>query len=467
MTLELFPYQEFAADWLARRERAALLDEVGIGKTAEVIRALDLRRAVRVVVVCPAHLREMWRGEFYKFGLVPRRVCKAQSVHDFVAWSRGVFDVLAVSYDMATRWKEHFDDHGEIFDALVIDESHKLKNMGAKRTRAVLGPHGDGLGGIAQHAVQGWFVTGTVNPNDPADHYTTLRFARATSLSRDAFVRRYFHSRPGTWGERNTPRKERLAELRGLITANSIRRTLKEVGHELPPIHLTTTLIDGDTTKVREMLAATPGLEQDILDAVEAGGLSRLNIEQPIATLRRLIAEAKAVPYAEMLADELDAAPDRKVVVMGISRDALLRIRDVLAARNHWSVVIMGGVLERARQDALTAFQGRGARPGEPAIPPSPACRALIGNMDSAGTGLTLTVSAHLDVFESSWVPATNAQGIGRIRRRGQEREQHARFVMLARSLDEVVVQVVADKTAAIALVDGEAMMAAPVREVA
>ena len=363
---------------------------------------------------------------------------------------RAALHVLVLSYERALRWKPMFDEHAEIFDFLVADESHYMKSLGASRTRAVLGVHGDGIGGLAQHAVQGWLLTGTVNPNDPADCYTFLRFCGATSLSRELFVRRYFHSRPGTWGERNTPRRDRVDELRGMIAANSIRRTLAQVGYTLPPIHLTTTMVDGDTADVRALLAATPDLEHAILEAVEAGGLSRLNLEQPIATLRRLIAEAKAVPYAEMLADELDAAPDRKVVVMGISRDALLRVKDVLAARGHWSVVIMGGVPEAARQEALRAFRE------------SPTCRVMIGNLDAAGTGLTLTAAAHLDVLESAWSPAKNAQAIKRIRRIGQEREQHARFVILARSLDEVVVQVVADKTAAIAMVDGEAMMAAP-----
>jgi SNF2 family DNA or RNA helicase len=73
-----------------------------------------------------------------------------------------------------------------------------------------------------------------------------------------------------------------------------------------------------------------------------------------------------------------------------------------------------------------------------------------------------LTESSDIDIFESDWSPAGNAQAIKRVHRYGQQREVSARFITLAKSIDEAVNRIVAGKTAAIAEVEGSAMTAAP-----
>ena len=449
MTLPLFPFQEAGADWIARRARCGLLDVPGLGKSAQVIRAIDLRRMTRGLIICPAHLRENWRAEFAKFGHFQRKIVKGQTIHDFEAWSRGAFDIMLVSYELATKWEPHFHDLGEPLDFVAMDEAHYLSRLGTQRTTAILGPHGDGREGLVKWAQQAWWITGTLLPNDPAQCYSFLRFSGAMSLGLDAFKHRYFFSRNSLWGERNRPKPEYLAELQALIVNNSIRRTFIDVGIQLPDIFLTTTLVDGDTEHIRLMLSKHPGLDQSIVDAVNSGGLSFLD-SQHVATLRRLIAEAKALPYAEMLLDELHQDPARKVVVMGVSRDALQTVRDYLAKYKIWCVLVQGGVSEAARNQAVESFQGNDG------------CRVFLGNIRAAGTGLTLTAAAHIDIMESDWTPAGNDQAVKRIRRIGQQRTQHARFITLARSLDEVVNRVVAEKTRAIAMVEGDPMLSAP-----
>ena len=449
MALQLFPYQDTGANWIATRRRSGLLDVPGLGKSAQVIRALDLRRVKRGIIVCPAHLTSNWIREHGLFAVMPRRLVKIRNIHDLIAWMRGVFDVAVMSYEMATRLAPHIHDEGETFDFMAMDEAHYLSKLDTKRASALLGVNGTGHGGLVQWAEQAFWVTGTLMSNDPIQCWTFLKFAGAVQLSHAAFQRRYFTTRTTTWGDRNKPRTETLPELQMLIANNSIRRTFEQVGIELPPIHLTTTLVDGDTDEIKRLLAQHPGLDSSILHAIEQGGLSFLD-SQHVASMRRLIAEAKAVPYAEMLLDELRADPDRKVVVMGIHRLPLQMIRDYLAKHKVWAVLVQGGMAEHAKQQAVDSFQS------------NPLCRVFLGNIESAGTGYTLTAAAWIDMFESDWRPAGNDQAIRRIRRIGQQRTQHARFIALARSLDEAVNRVVAEKTKAIAMVEGSAMIAAP-----
>ena len=108
--LDLFAYQAQAADIMAGRERYGLHDEMGIGKTATTIGAIDRIGGVRGLIVCPGMLRENWIKEFRKFGQRQLRLCKGQNIHDFVAWSRNKYDVLITSYELATKWAWSADE---------------------------------------------------------------------------------------------------------------------------------------------------------------------------------------------------------------------------------------------------------------------------------------------------------------------------------------------------------------------
>ena len=228
-----------------------------------------------------------------------------------------------------------------------------------------------------------------------------------------------------------------IAELRQAVRSVCMKRTPEQVGLQLPPIHLTTVGIDGDTEEIRALLRGHPGLEASILEAVEMGGMSFLDA-QHIATLRRLVGEAKAPAYVELISEELDSGLD-KIVIFGIHRKALEIVRDGLA---RFGVVrIDGDTSERDRVEAVRRFQE------------DPDCRVCVANIKSGGTGLTLTAASRVDMFESDWAPASNAQALKRIHRIGQTRECEARFVSLLSSIDEVVSETVARKTAAIAKV--------------
>lgn len=438
---ELLAYQEDGAAWLAPRARAGLLDEPGVGKTAQAVRAADKVHGVRGIVICPAAVREHWRGEFRRFGLIHRRVCKGQTIHDYVAWSKGLFDVLVCSYELATKWAPYIEAACEPLDFGILDEAHYLKEPSTARAKAILGTDSDGVGGIIGWCRHAWWLTGTPIPNDPLDIFTFLRFAGVMPLDRRDFTRRYFKVKPKTYSTSQTIKPEMVSEIRALIGNNTIRRRKVDIGLQLPPIWMTSTLVDGDTSAVLDLLRQHPGLDKRIIEAVRTGSLARMD-EDCIPTLRRLIGEAKAVAYGHMIMEELNGGLD-KVVVFGIHRAALLSLHQFFAARDMCSVVIQGGVSETDRQKAMHAFQN------------DPACRIFIGNIKAAGTGLTLTASAALDMLESDWTPAGNSQAIMRVHRITQTRAVRARFITLANSFDETVNEIVAQKTAAIAEVEG------------
>lgn len=448
MTLDLFAYQAEAADIMCSRDRFGLHDEMGIGKTATTIGAINRILGSRGMIVCPAMLRANWLREWEKFSKYDLRVCKGKDQHDFIAWRRGRFDMLITSYEQATNWASDFKRDFEVLDFLVFDEAHYLKNQEAQRTKALLG---NGETGLVEFAEYSWHVTGTPMSNDPMDIYTFLRFAKAIDLEREEFVRYFFERRPTKFGFRHFTKSHMVGTLQALIANNSIRRTHKDVGMYLPPIWLKEVLIEGDANGVKQIADAVkeyPHLEAMIIYAIENEDLSLLDAPH-IATLRRLVGKVKAVAYSQMLKWELDAGAAKRVAFF-VHTEPLLYLRNFLQKHGYQCVVAYGDTPEVERQDAVKRFME------------DPNVSVFLGNMRVAGVGLTLTESSEIDIVESDWSPANNAQAIKRVHRYGQTEEVHGRFITLAKSIDEVVNRIVAQKTANIAEIEGFSMAAAP-----
>lgn len=448
VTLQLFDYQAQGADLMASRQRFGLHDEMGIGKTPTSIGAIDRIGGERGIIVVPAMLRENWLNEIRRFSTTERRVCKGRNIHDFVAWSRGRFDILVTSYELMTKWMPAFHQHGEFLDFLIFDEAHFLKNSESQRTRALLGKDAGGDDSLTQWAEHAWHVSGTPMANDPMDVYTFLRFTRAMDLNPNDFQKHFFDTRLSTYGARNTMKADALRDMQQLIYNNSIRRTHQDVGMYLPQIWLKEVLIEGHTLDLEKAMAAYPHLEQAIIEAIETGNLDAMSADY-IAVVRRLVGKAKAVAYAELLKLELDSGAGKRVVFCWHT-EPLLHVKKYLERHGYGAVAVYGSTPEHERIEAVRRFQS------------DPDCKVFIGNIRVAGTGLTLTASCEIDMLESDWSPAGNAQAIKRVHRYGQTNEVHARFITLAKSIDVQVNKTVARKTASIAQIEGHAMTAAP-----
>ncbi len=433
MAEQLEPYQVAGALFLAGRPRASIFDEPGLGKTAQAIRAREMCGDTSpALVICPAGVRQVWPYQFSLWGRTGAKVIKADSIFDLSTWLRGRIDVLVISYEQAVMWQN--DLRRDFFGPLIIDESHYLKNPDAKRTKAICGD-GTGAGGIAAFASHVWTLTGTPIKNDPADLWIPLRLAKATDLSFTKFQKKYFKQAASTFSVVNTIRKEMLPEIKALIASMSLMRTFDDVGAQLPPIRLDILPVDGTQEAIVNYLRQYPGLSERIVASVEAEQSLSFDDGTHISTLRALIAEAKAPGYAKLITEELKSGTIDKLVVMANHRKAIELVTTHLQQAGIKAEKIVGGTSENDRTTIVRSFQDD----------PN-GVRVIVGNIQAAGTGLTLTAACRLDMLESSWTPADNVQAIRRVRRKGQTRPTLARFVMLNDSFDQRVAKVVVRK---------------------
>jgi SNF2 family DNA or RNA helicase len=154
------PNEAAGAAFLAANYRASIVGGRWADRAARAIRARELVKADRTIVICPAGERRVWPSQFRRSA----RAVPACSIFDLINWQRGKVDVLVMSYEQAVNWSA--DIASDFFDALIIDESHYLKNPEAGRTRRIIGAKGDGDYAISGFASYAWCLTG-VRPVAP------------------------------------------------------------------------------------------------------------------------------------------------------------------------------------------------------------------------------------------------------------------------------------------------------------
>jgi SWI/SNF-related matrix-associated actin-dependent regulator 1 of chromatin subfamily A len=451
----LFPYQREGVAWLATRKRAVLGDEMGLGKTPTAIRAAASVACSRIIVLTPASMIEVWRAEFSRWGCGGQRIVAPQApgevpvtgpVACVVSYDRAKLPAMRNAL-LACRW-----------DVLICDEAHFLKNRTSARARSVLGPNLDEAGGLLSACTRAWGLTGTPMPNSADELWPLLRAFGPEALMLDGRLMPYW-----TWRRRycvevplgNTNRTKIVGvrhaeELRERVRRVMLRRKKAEVLKDLPPIREAEIALGWrDYGKAAAALAvAEPGdmaRLRDLAGEVErAGGdpdkaaakLLEAASDESTSRLRRLVAALKAMALGALLRDEMEGGSE-KLVVFGWHRLTTNILLEDL--RPFGAVVVDGRTPQAQRKEAVDRFQA------------DPACRVFIGQIQAAGTGLTLTAASDLVFAELSWVPAENAQAAMRVHRINQHRPVLVRYATLAGTIDEAVVRTLVRKSRDIA----------------
>lgn len=157
-TVDLADFQRAGVEQAQRiiGERGGVLvaDSVGLGKTYVALALIEMaiREGKRVLLVCPAGLRRMWRVELAK--------------HD-------------VELRLITHSALALHPPGQAFDLVVVDEAHAFRNPATRRHRA--------LRRVCRHA-RVLLLTATPVNNSLADLYFLLRLWMPDSGLRDVGI---------------------------------------------------------------------------------------------------------------------------------------------------------------------------------------------------------------------------------------------------------------------------------------
>ncbi|MEA2194481.1 MAG: SWI/SNF-related matrix-associated actin-dependent regulator of chromatin subfamily A-like protein 1 [Solirubrobacteraceae bacterium] len=434
---ELAPFQWAAVRYALEARRCFFADEQGLGKTVEALATLEADGAFPAIVVCPASLKLNWQREAEHWlghrsvALVEGRMAVAPSA-----------DITILNYEIVAAQREGLSRIGP--RALVVDESHYVKNPQAKRTQAVRR--------LAASVVEGGLklaLSGTPVLNHAEELVAQLRvIGRLEDFGSGAqFTRRF----------RGELSEERLHW--HLRRRCFVRRLKSEVLPQLPakrqvvvPVALSNTteyrLAEED---VIAWLRSQP-LDLRELNATIAATLRAQRLAQ-LGTLQRLAARGKLAAALSWIADFLASGEPLVVFARHVE------VQEALLARFPAAGHLLGRDSAVAREAAVRAFQD----PGGPQL--------LIGATRVAGQGITLTRASNVAFLELEWTPAMHDQAEDRCHRIGQHDAVTAWYLLAADTIDETMAELIQRKRGVIAAVtdgrrlDGDGLVEAVVRE--
>lgn len=439
---------------LATSRRALLLDDAGLGKSMQMIRAACAIGAKRVLIVCPPIAVGSWAEQVrlwhygghtltfdtYVLGALSPGNTRIAARH--AASGYFILPMSQISADPEANARSLSAPECDPFDVLIVDEAHKLANEGANRTGAVYGPGAALVGGIAQNCKRRWIATATPTPLNAGQLYPHLRalfpdvlagFFDGKQPSREQFEDYFCDVGETPYGRQiKGNQTDRVGELVRALRPYTIRRSKAEVAPELGAIVTSEVLVEtggaGDLKYPTDFLQRCDTVSDDDFLALIGHPHMQHKLgdrqderpgdgpKSPLAWLGR----RKAPFAADWLADFLFANPREKVLVFARHLWVVDALAESMHAGGFGYRVIRGDTPTDIRTANVEAFQN------------DPDVRVFIGQMRAANTAVTLTAASTVLIVEPDPSPDENYQAISRAHRLGQKDVVNAYFLTAA-----------------------------------
>ena len=378
---------------------------MGLGKTIQALAWLEIHPDVRpAVIIVPASLKLNWQKEIRQWMSTNRTVhiCSGKK-----ADAKITADIFIINYDILTNeWIEVFKNAG--VQAMILDESHYIKNETAKRTKAVKKLHR-----IVKHTIA---LSGTPITNRPIEFYTTIKML-APSLfgSKFQYAMQFCnaHNNGFGWdfnGAKNTD------QLHNILTSSiMVRRLKKDVLKELPAkvISVVPMEINNRSTYLRAENDFIKYLRE--IDPAKAKAAERAETLVQIEGLKQLTIQGKIKVCIDWIKDHIET--NGKLVIFCTHKNT---IDLLMEAFGDIAVKLDGSTTQAERQEVVDRFQK------------DEKIRLFVGNIKAAGVGITLTAASSVAFLELGWTPGEHVQAEDRIHRIGQEADSVNIYYLLA-----------------------------------
>ncbi|GBM73450.1 DNA excision repair protein ERCC-6-like [Araneus ventricosus] len=484
---KLYPYQREGVAWMWKlfnmKKGGVLGDDMGLGKTFEVIAFLsgliDADRIKYALIIMPVSLLPNWEKEFRKWSpgisvSLFHGTSKRERERNLLRIQRRGH-VLLTSYGMvinALSLLTEFEGRPFVWDYVILDEGHKIKNP-TKTTKAV-------------HAIPSknrLVLTGTPIQNNLLELWALYDFVHQGTLlgSLKTFKMQYENTISRAREKDSTAGEKRLGtemaeNLKMLIKPYFLRRTKAEIWNKEPRTSDGMSDLEKEMEQLRISKNKLNTRKNDLIvwtfmseaqceiyrsflhsEAVRTILVSKRSPLVELTTLKKicdhprllsqraclqlglngdmdeedlqrelndestysssidnvtdevLVAESGKMKFLIKLLENLKSEGHR-TLVFSLSRRILDMINRILINRR-WKVLRIDGTISKIeeRERRIQLFQN------------DPSYSVFLLTTQVGGVGITLTAADRVVIYDPSWNPATDAQAVDRVYRIGQQ----------------------------------------------
>ncbi len=449
---EPYPYQlKVALNVLREKSSLALLaDEVGLGKTIEVGIVLKehlIRGNIHsVLIVTPKALERQWQEELQeKFD------------EEFLTFDDEDFhyshDRIILSFNRLSRNIHQVSNRQ--WDLVIVDEAHMLINTASLRRQAIA------------ELDRRYMLMCTATPlcNRLTDLYSLVDLLYPGLLgSEKEFRKTYFEDRSG-----RICKTDKKVQLKSIVSKVMIRTLRSESGIPFPERYVYSVRIkgtpeeydiirctlnymksiskfssqnesDGDTRSegyllMKEIFAlqqslssSSQALKKSLTNRLEKHPEQKNSLEPILKKLDHVENSSKV----EILIETLSEMPDEQAVIFTLRLETAYMLVDVLNENFMTARVYEGRLTGHERQDIVHQFrQGK--------------IRYLVAT-DAAAEGLNLQSASIVINYDLHWNPMKLEQRIGRLHRRGQEKDVNVFNMVIQDTMDDYILKVLFEK---------------------
>ncbi len=419
---ELLPYQMDGIAFAAGAGRAVLADEMGLGKTIQGVGVAEfLARFAgvqRVLVVCPASLKNQWLAEIRRFCDRSVQIVAGKTAERAGQYNSGAFFTIA-NYEQVLR--DHLDIERTAWDLIVLDEAQRIKNWEAKTSQVIK----------MLRSPFALVLTGTPLENRLDDLYSVVEFIDDRRLG-PAY--RFMHGHRVVDDSGRVLGYKNLDALRERLKPVLLRRTRQSIRLDLPPrsteiVRIPATaeqkgMHDSHMSLVAQITAKKFITEMDLLRLQKALLMARMSANSTQLVDKQAPGFSSKLERLVDLLEQLVAEPGRKIILFSEWTSMLNLIEPLLKKLKAGFVRLDGQVPQKQRQQLVQRFQTDAT------------CRCFL-TTNAGSTGLNLQAADTVINVDLPWNPALLEQRIARAHRMGQKRNVQVYLLVTEATIED------------------------------
>ena len=429
-----------------------LLFEMGCGKTITAIAIMGALwkygKVKKVLVVAPSSVCGVWPKEMEEMAdfpfaaavMVGDKKKRLAALDSLGRAEKGSLQMAIINYE--STWREEIYEALEDYDAdlIICDESQRIKTHDSEQSKAM-----HRLGDKARYKL---ILSGTPVQNEAVDIFSQYRFLDSTIFGQNFYT---FRNRYAVMGGFNRKQIVSYRDLDQLIQKeHSIAyRVTKDEALDLPEQTFENRYITL-SNKERNLYER---LRRDSFAELSDGGtitattvltkLLRLQqftggfLVEDDATKPQLVSTGKLDALSDILQDYVIEGKKKLVIFARFLPEVheIQKLAEKLLSKHGMkSVAIYGEIPKESRGAIVQQFQT------------DPATMVFIGQIDTAGTGITLTAADTCVYYSVNFNYATYSQSLSRIHRIGQRNRCTYIHLVVENSVDTDILRSLSKK---------------------